>query len=85
MARYTDLDRCAADALDLCECVRERGPLETYRHLAALCARDPERMAQILMTLAAFVDFESPLSVLRARVDAIVEGRVRAAGRVVTA
>ncbi|MBF6060557.1 hypothetical protein IU500_07165 [Nocardia terpenica] len=85
MTRYTDLDDCAAAALTVCERVREMGPLETYRHLAAQCARDPERMAQILMALAAFVDIEAPLSVLRARVDAIVEDRVRAAGRVVTA
>ncbi|KZM68096.1 hypothetical protein [Nocardia terpenica] len=83
MARYTDLDRCASDALELCERVRELAPLDTFRHVARQCVRDPERMAQLIMTLAAFVDIQVPISVLRAQVDAIVESRVQSAARTV--
>ncbi|PSR63960.1 MULTISPECIES: hypothetical protein [Nocardia] len=56
MARYRDLDKCAEDALALCSRVRESPPQHTYRVLAHQCLRDPERMAQLLMTLAVFVD-----------------------------
>lgn len=56
MAAYEDLDQCAADALELCELVRQCDPKQMYRHLAVQCYRDPERLAQMLMTLAVFVD-----------------------------
>ncbi|MBF5002378.1 hypothetical protein IRT45_35260 [Nocardia sp. BSTN01] len=56
MARYKDLDKLAEDALALCSRVRESPPQHTYRVLAHHCRHDPERMAQLLMTLAVFVD-----------------------------
>ncbi|MFC9892138.1 hypothetical protein ACFVMC_00450 [Nocardia sp. NPDC127579] len=80
MARYTDHDQLGAAALELCEAVREIGPLELYRRLAAHCVRDPERMAQILMCLAAWVDYDGPAGALTDRAAAIVECRVQSAG-----
>lgn len=81
MARYTDHDLLAAEALRICESVRELGPLQTYNHLAAQCQRDPERMAQMLMCLATWVPYdEEPVGGLVARAEAIVDGRIRAAG-----
>ncbi|MCC3311487.1 hypothetical protein [Nocardia africana] len=61
MARYgiDQLDQCAADALALSSRVRESPPEQTYRTLTYQCHRDPERMAQLLMTLAVFVDPET--------------------------
>lgn len=85
MARHTDHDKLAAEALTICADVREEGPQEVYTRLALRCARDPERMAQVLMCLAAWVDFDAPTSALGDRAVAIVEGRVRAAGRSVAA
>lgn len=80
MARYTDLDQLARAAMQVAEDVRELGPLEVYRRLALRCARDPEPMAQILMCLAVWLDFESPTSTFEERAVAIVEARVQAAG-----
>ncbi|MGY4098079.1 hypothetical protein ACW2Q0_00705 [Nocardia sp. R16R-3T] len=75
MARYTNHDEIAADALRLCEELRERAPLAMYRRLAAHCERDPERMAQVIMCLAAFVDIDEEMSALTARVEEIVAPR----------
>lgn len=73
MSRYTDLDPFAADALSLCVQVRATDPWRTYRTLAQQCHRDPERMAQLLMALAAFVDPEtSTTGELRRILDRIV-------------
>ena len=82
MARYTDLDKCAADALALSIRVREYAPLQTYHYLAACCRREPERMAQIVMALAVFVDPSSTTGDLQQLVDDAVEGRLRSASRV---
>lgn len=85
MTRYSAADlehRLPADALALCEQVREMAPLETYRGLASQCRRDPERMAQLVMALAAFVDIDHATTTqLREQVDSIVEARVAAVGR----
>ncbi len=71
MARYTDFDELADAALGLADEVREVDPHALYRRLAYMSARDPERAAQLLMTLAAFVDLDAPLSVLISRVEVI--------------
>lgn len=81
MARHTDHDKLAAEALSVCADVREESPQEVYTRLALRCAHDPERMAQVLMTLAAWVDFDGPTSALGDRVASIVDSRVRAAPR----
>ncbi|PPJ31876.1 hypothetical protein C5E45_32825 [Nocardia nova] len=84
MSAYIDLDQCAADALELCALVRQRDPKRMYSHLAIQCYRDPERMAQIMMALAAFVDPEtSTTGALRRILDAAVAGRRQGAPRVV--
>ncbi|MEV0031395.1 hypothetical protein [Nocardia sp. NPDC050793] len=82
MPRHTDHDELAREALSICASVREVGPQQNYQHLAVACARDPERMAQLLMCLAVWVDFEGPTSVLTRRAAGVVEGRVQAAARV---
>lgn len=83
VARYQDHDEIAANALMICDDLRSQPLLEMYRGLTAECARFPERMAQLLMCLAAWVDYESPLSVLEERASAIVEFRIAdAQGRV---
>ncbi|WP_280441053.1 hypothetical protein [Nocardia brasiliensis] len=79
MARYSDHDELAREALSICAAVRELGPVQTYHHLTYACQRDPERMAQLLMCLAAWVDFDGPTSALVRRAEAIVESRVQAA------
>ena len=82
MARYTDLDQCATDALALVERVRDEAPFETYQHLARQCRRDPERMAQIVMMLALFVDPAASTGDLQDLIDDSIEGRMRDAARV---
>ncbi|WP_433660766.1 hypothetical protein ACQPW1_00305 [Nocardia sp. CA-128927] len=79
MARHTDHDELAAEALSICAAVRELGPAETYRTLTLACQRDPERMAQVAMTLATWVDYDGPTSALIKRAEAIVESRIDAA------
>lgn len=75
MARYTDHDQLAAEALQIAEDVRELAPLATYQRLAAQCARDPERMAQVIMCLSAWLDPDTPVGALVARAEAITEAR----------
>ncbi|WP_280185168.1 MULTISPECIES: hypothetical protein [Nocardia] len=75
MARYTDHDQLAAEALQIAEDVRELGSLGVYRRLAAQCFRDPERMAQVIMCLSAWLDPETPVGTLIARAEAITEAR----------
>lgn len=81
MARHTDHDKLAAEALSLAADIREEYPQEVYNRLALRCARDPERMAQVLMTLAAWVDFDGPTSALGDRAAQISDNRIRAASR----
>ncbi|MCM6776244.1 hypothetical protein NDR87_18880 [Nocardia sp. CDC159] len=84
-ARYHDHDEIAANALMICDDLRSQPLLQMYRGLAAECAWFPERMAQLLMCLAAWVDYDSPLSVLEERARAIVEFRIAdAQGRVLS-
>lgn len=76
MAFFETHDEIAAKALEICTAVRELGPLSTYRSLAVQCVREPERMAQTMMCLAAWVDVESPTSALVKRAEAITRDRV---------
>lgn len=79
MTRYEDPDEIAAEALQLCEDVREIDRERTYRRLAVQCVRDPERMTQVLMCLAIWVDPDVPISVLGDRAEAIAATRDRRA------
>ncbi len=51
--------------------MREMGPADVYDTLAALAARRPERVAQVMMALAAWVDPDEPMARRHVRVDAI--------------
>lgn len=57
--------------------IRDNDPALLFRSLTRSCAKDPAHAAQLLMTLAAFVPIEEPLSVLQRRVDDIVDARVQ--------
>lgn len=81
MAHYTNLDQCAADALALSERVRVDAPLQTYRHLVAHCRRNPERMAQIIMALAIFIDPAATTGELQQLIDDALECRMQNAAR----
>lgn len=78
MSFYETHDAIATRALEIGSQVRELGPLSVYRELATQCMREPERMAQVLMCLAAWVDFDSPTSVLIERAEEITRNRVQA-------
>jgi hypothetical protein len=80
VTRYTDHDQIAIAALDIAEQVRERGPLELYRSLTAQCARDPERMAQIIMCLAVWLDPATSTLQLGRRAEAATASRVKRVG-----
>lgn len=78
--RYSDVHRVAIAALDLAEQVRDTGPLELYNSLARQCAEDPERMAQILMCLAVWLDPTTSTLQLGRRAEAAVASRVKPIG-----
>lgn len=71
--RYTSHTTLQADALRLCEDMRVEDTEHLYRSLAGQCAADPERMAQTLMALAAWVDVDSPVRVLERRAAEVAE------------
>lgn len=75
MAAYVDLDQLAADALQLIEDIREVDPARSFNHLTVRCQRDPERMAQVVMCLAIWMDPDTKLSVLTERAEAITSSR----------
>lgn len=76
MAAYTDLDQLAADALQLVEDIRDVDPDRSFAHLTVRCQRDPERMAQVVMCLAIWMDPDVSLSVLGQRAEALAGGRL---------
>lgn len=78
MSFYETHDAIAKRALEICSDVRELGPLSVYRQLAIQSVREPERTAQVLMCLAAWVDVDSPVSALIERAEAITDARVQA-------
>lgn len=82
MARYTDHHKLAVAALDIAEQVRDHAPFDLYRYLTHQCARDPERMAQIIMCLAVWLDPTTSTLTLSRRAEAAVEARVAKAGAV---
>ena len=76
MSFYETHDAIASRALEICSEVRELGPLAVYQHLAVQCVREPERMAQVLMCLGAWVDVDSSVSALVERAESITRVRV---------
>lgn len=77
MGPYIDHEQLAAHALQLCEDVRVQSQEHMYEGLVRECARFPGRMAQLMMALAVWVDYEGPISALMARADAIADARMR--------
>lgn len=69
--RNTFHDTLGNEALALACSVREDDPEHLLGTLTAACTRDPQRMAQIVMALAAFVDIDEPHLRLVRRVAAI--------------
>lgn len=78
MARYTDPDEIAAEALQLSEDVREVDPQATFRRLTLACQRDPERMAQVLMCLAIWLDPDVSVGTLISRAESIAQAKAAA-------
>lgn len=74
MSAYEEIDQVVAHALQVCADVRECGSRDVYSRLAVACMRQPDRMAQVLMCLAIFVDYEGPVRVLMDRAEAIAMG-----------
>lgn len=79
MSHYVNPDEVAAYALQVCSDVREVDPGRVYAGLVARCSREPERMAQVLVALAAWVDYDGPISALADRAEAITQSRTEAA------
>ncbi|WP_306358780.1 MULTISPECIES: hypothetical protein [unclassified Nocardia] len=75
MTAFATEHAVAAAALEVCDRVRNHNPLTTYRHYVAACARNPERMAQVLMALGAWIDPDTPVSVLGDRAEAAAANR----------
>lgn len=65
------LEHIARDAQALVDDVRSVDPREVLREVMIQCEAAPLRMAQIVMTLAAWVDPDETLSARGARVEAI--------------
>lgn len=76
MAAYTDLDQLATDSLALVQDIQAMEPARSFAHLTVRCQHDPERMAQVLMCLAIWMDPDVTLSVLAARAEAIASGHL---------
>lgn len=76
MAAYSDLDQLAADTLQLVEDIQAIDPDRTFEHLTRRCEHDPERMAQVIMLLAIWMDPDVSLSVLGQRAEALAGGRL---------
>lgn len=76
MAAYSDLDQLAADTLQLVEDIQAIDPDRSFEHLTRRCEHDPERMAQLIMLLAIWMDPDVKLSVLNERAEALTGARL---------
>lgn len=75
--RYADVEEVFAHVMQICQDMRCQALEPMYEGFVRECARFPRRAAQLLMALAALVDYEAPLEILLARVDALVALRER--------
>lgn len=57
--------------------VREEDPQAVFSGIAQLCATEPLKVAQVVLTLAAWVNVDEPMSAWSARVAAIAKSRAR--------
>lgn len=72
----SEIEKVAATAHSLCMSIRESDPRELFTQIATQCECDPERMAQVVMALAAWVPVDEPLSARGERVEAITMARL---------
>lgn len=59
-AFYSSTEEIAANALQICDDLRSQYLPGMFHGLARECATHPARMAQVLMCLAVWVDYEAP-------------------------
>jgi hypothetical protein len=78
MAPDPDLDRVAQIAFEISERLREEDLAKLNRELVNLCRFHPVKSAQIITALAAWLDPETPTTVLWERCEAITASRVEA-------
>lgn len=71
-----NLHRVAGIAADLAERIREEDPRRVYDELVELWHQHPAKAAQLTMTLAVWLDPDTPVSVLTGRAEAIAANRV---------
>jgi hypothetical protein len=77
-----NLDVVARIAAELAERIRDEDPARLFNELVSLCQYHPAKAAQLLMTHAAWLDPDTPVSVLTDRAEAISAARVaRVMGR----
>jgi hypothetical protein len=76
MTAEGDLDTVAQIAFEISEKLREEDLAELNRELVNLCRFHPVKSAQIITALAAWLDPETPTTVLWDRVESITASRV---------
>lgn len=74
-AVYPTAEEIAASALQICDDLRTQDLQMMLRGLARECSKYPVRMAQIVMALAIWVDYDGPISVLEERAQALIRAR----------
>ncbi len=74
---YRNEDDIASAAWHIVEDVREVSPPQTHQALTNQCRLHPDRMAQVLMALAIWVNPDEPRCELDARVAQAARTRVR--------
>ena len=79
MSPEADLDKVAQIAFEITEKLREEDLAELNRELIDLCRWHPVKAAQLVTCLAAWLDPETPTTVLWDRVEAITASRVETA------
>ncbi|NEW49379.1 hypothetical protein GV792_04885 [Nocardia cyriacigeorgica] len=75
------VDSIAGEAIQIAAAMRDDDPKRTADHLTAVCTRNPQRAAHLIMALATWVDIEGPMSALTGRAAAIAESRIQAQAR----
>lgn len=74
-AFYSSEEEIAANALQICADLRTQHLPTMFGGLVRECRNYPARMAQVLMGLAIWVDYEAPISELQARTQAVIDAR----------
>lgn len=72
-----DVHRVARISFELSERIREADLEEMFAELVSLCQNHPAKAAQVIMVLSAWLDPDTPVGELWARVEGITQSRVR--------